>query len=153
MENIELIHRMYKVQAVFKRILHRNFTEYNRDNDAHLVRGNGRLLATLRRHPEGVSQKQLAEKLEIRPQSLTDALEVLEKDGLIIRERGASDRRVITVKITEKGTEMGKIIDSVRRETAEEIFAPLNENDTQVLYDLLDKIYRYSEENKEKEEL
>ncbi|MBQ4254122.1 MAG: MarR family transcriptional regulator [Erysipelotrichaceae bacterium] len=153
MEKIELIHKMYKVQAAFKSVSHRNFTELNRTTDSHLVRGNGRLLATLVRNPEGISQKQLAEKLEIRPQSLTDALEVLERDGMIVRERDDKDRRVITVKITEKGRETEKVIRSVRHKTADEVFAPLDEKKTQVLADLLDEIYRYNEEREDKGEL
>lgn len=45
----------------------------------------------------------LAEIMRLQPQSLTRLIAALEEDGLIERERGAYDRRTITLSITRAG--------------------------------------------------
>lgn len=53
----------------------------------------------------GVTSRELAELLDIRPSSLTELLNRLEGDGLISRSPDESDRRVSRVFLTEKGQE------------------------------------------------
>jgi DNA-binding MarR family transcriptional regulator len=65
-------------------------------------RGQGRVLAALKLQPE-ISTRDLAYLLGLRPQSLNEVLKRLESKDLITREPSEADRRVIVVRITEKG--------------------------------------------------
>jgi len=49
------------------------------------------------------TQKELADFLNIRPASMTDVLQRMEKNGLVERKRGESDLRTMHVTITDKG--------------------------------------------------
>lgn len=67
-------------------------------------RGQGRIIFLLAKN-EGISQRQLADLAQIKPSSLTQLLERLEKDQLIYRRRDKDDRRIIRVWLTAKGKE------------------------------------------------
>ena len=56
------------------------------------------LLAT-----DGLNAKELAEKLDIRPPSLSEVLDKLEKHGEIERHRDEKDSRVYRIRLTEHG--------------------------------------------------
>lgn len=147
MERGELVHKIRRVDADFKRCSHRNFQEFNKSSTGpQIARGHGRILYVLRKNADGMNQKKLAELLEIRPQSLTDALEVLEKEGLIIRERSETDRRTVVVKITDSGCNFEEFLRQVRRNTANEVFACLSDEEVQIFAQILDKIHRYNDE-------
>lgn len=55
---------------------------------------------------EGVSSRELAELLDIRPSSLTELLARLESEGFVVRAADNEDRRVTRVSLTEKGKEL-----------------------------------------------
>ena len=65
-------------------------------------RGQGRVIAALKMQSE-VSTKDLAYLLGIRTQSLNELLSKLEKKEFITREQSSDDKRIILVKLTEKG--------------------------------------------------
>jgi DNA-binding MarR family transcriptional regulator len=65
-------------------------------------RGQGRILAMLKLH-DGVSTRDLSYLLGIRTSSLNEALAKLERAGLTRREPSDADRRVMLVKLTDKG--------------------------------------------------
>ncbi len=60
------------------------------------------LLGTLRRHGP-LPATELAAEERLQPQSLTRMVAGLEKDGLIERQRSKTDRRALTIALTEKG--------------------------------------------------
>ena len=65
-------------------------------------RGQGRILSLLKLKPE-ISQKELSDILDIRPQSLGELLAKLEKAGYIERTPSETDRRGMNVRLTEAG--------------------------------------------------
>ena len=69
-------------------------------------RGQGRVLKLLKMQPE-ISQKDLAELLDMRPQSLGELLAKLENTGFVTRGPSDSDKRIMIVRLTEKGAEAG----------------------------------------------
>ncbi|MDR2672706.1 MAG: MarR family transcriptional regulator [Coriobacteriales bacterium] len=69
---------------------------------ADVTRGQGRILAALRLQ-DGISTKDLSYLLELAVSSLNEFLAKLEKSGYITREPSEQDKRVILVKLTEKG--------------------------------------------------
>lgn len=66
------------------------------------TRGQGRVLTMLKLQPE-ISTKDLSYLLGIRQQSLNELLNKLEKAGYVTRTPSDEDRRVMLVKLTEKG--------------------------------------------------
>lgn len=52
---------------------------------------------------DGLSQVDLAERMQVEKASLTGVLEGLARKGLIKRERNRQDRRKITISLTAKG--------------------------------------------------
>lgn len=69
------------------------------------ARGQGRILAMLKIQPE-IKTRELAYLLGIRQQSLNELLNKLEKSGHVERMPSEEDRRVMVVRLTEKGREV-----------------------------------------------
>lgn len=65
-------------------------------------RGRGNVMAVIAQRP-GISQKELAETLEIQPASVSELLMKLEQKGLVLREKDEQDRRSMKVSLTEEG--------------------------------------------------
>lgn len=65
-------------------------------------RGRESVMAVIARQP-GISQKELAEALDIQPASVSELMMKLEQKGLIFREQDAQDRRSRKVRLTEAG--------------------------------------------------
>lgn len=64
------------------------------------------VLRILRGVGEPLPSGQIAERLVTRDPDITRLLDRLEKRGLIARQRGASDRRVVLASITEQGLDL-----------------------------------------------
>ena len=62
----------------------------------------GKILSVLRRE-DGIGQKELAEQLQIRPASLSELLDKMQKSGWIQRRVNEKDRRKINIFLTEDG--------------------------------------------------
>ena len=61
-----------------------------------------RLLSVIYKH-ENETARELADRLGIRPPSLSEQLDKLEGKGLVVRVRDAEDARVIRVRLTDAG--------------------------------------------------
>jgi DNA-binding MarR family transcriptional regulator len=55
---------------------------------------------------EGISSRELAELLDIRPSSLTEMLGRLEADGFVTREKDTQDLRVWRISLTAEGKKL-----------------------------------------------
>jgi DNA-binding MarR family transcriptional regulator len=97
---IDLYDKFYRLQWLMKRRHLQNFAEFGPMADP--TRGQGRVLAILRMQEE-ISTKDLSYLLGIRQQSLNELLNKLEKGGFVTRTQSETDRRVMMVKLTEKG--------------------------------------------------
>ena len=89
---------------------------------------------------EGVSQQKLALILGIRPQSLSELLGKLEKDGLLQRTKNPDDRRETLVSLTAAGRERAAAFETERRRAQEAFLAPLSETERDTLAELLEKL-------------
>ena len=65
-------------------------------------RGQGRIIELIARH-EGCTQRELAGLAQIKPGSLTEVMERLERNQYVVRRRDERDRRMIRVYLTEQG--------------------------------------------------
>ena len=60
------------------------------------------ILAVLWRK-DGCSQKELAEKLDVKPPTVTVSIQRLEKIGIIVRKQDEKDQRISRIYLTEEG--------------------------------------------------
>lgn len=103
--------------------------------------GSGRILHVLMTEDK-ISQRELAARLDIRPQSLTTALLKMEEEGLILRERNECDKREQTLRITDEGVKVGESLHTQFCEVSDILFSCLTEDEKETLSDLLEKVTR-----------
>lgn len=99
--------------------------------------GQGRVLKFLKLVPE-ISQRELADLLGIRAQSLGETLSKLEKSGCITRTPSETDRRRIMIRITPEG--LKALSADTQENGSEEIFSCLSAEEKEQLSVLFDKI-------------
>lgn len=91
---------------------------------------------------ESSSPAALAEKANVTRATMTGLLNTLEKDGMIVRETSADDRRAVLVKLTEEGGSLlARILPSYCK-TVSKIMEPLNDLERHTLVELLQKIHQ-----------
>ncbi len=98
--NIELYEKLSRLQWLLHKHHLRGHAEMGPMADT--TRGQGRILAILKMQ-DGVSTKDMSYLLGIRVSSLNELLSKLEKGGYITREQSEIDKRVMLVRLTEKG--------------------------------------------------
>lgn len=135
MQDNDLLLKIGRVSGEFKRMFHIVLDESGFDG----IKGGGRILFELSKE-NGLSQKELATRMQIRPQSLTGVLEKLETEGLIDRVRSTTDKREQNVFITESGKKQCSVVYGCRCEAASKLMSPLSEEEKEELDKLLGKI-------------
>ena len=70
----------------------------------------------------GISQKQLAEMIGIKPPSMTVALRKLEKQGYIRKEPDAKDQRIIRIRLSGKGKDCIEDLKGVMEDMEEMLY-------------------------------
>ena len=73
---------------------------------------------------------------------MTDMIDRLEKDGIAERIRDDGDRRVVKVRLTDKGKKIKRQFSVKMREGIEEAFAHLSEDEKKILIDHLKGAYQ-----------
>ena len=88
----------------------------------------------------GLSQQELATKLQIHPSRLVAILDNLEKRGLVERRAHSRDRRLYSVHLTEGGGEILEKIGKVAREHQDALLSGISNEERNTLMNLLLKI-------------
>ena len=115
-------------------------------------RGHGRLLRLIA-EKDGITNKELAEAMNIRPPSLTKKLAILEKDGNIYRLRDERDKRLVRIHISEQGKQT---LEKRRQEELtlnKQFYACLSEEEQAVFYHLCYRMIADMEKQLKKENL
>ncbi|MEQ3364064.1 MarR family winged helix-turn-helix transcriptional regulator [Raoultibacter massiliensis] len=99
------MHLYEKLATLQHLLMRRRFARKGASPLADPMRGQGRILALLK-IKDGVSTKDMSSVLGIRTSSLNELLSKLESKGYIVREQSEEDKRVMVVKLTEKGREV-----------------------------------------------
>lgn len=113
--------------------------------------GQRRALAAIA-HEEGISQRELMERLEVKAGSLSEILGKLEERGCIRRRKNEEDRRNYNLFLTEAGRAALEELNARHRESAEGLFAALEEEEKQQLSALLKKLLLSLKEQKAEQE-
>ncbi|MGW8632791.1 MarR family winged helix-turn-helix transcriptional regulator [Streptomyces sp. NPDC055793] len=99
-----------------------------------------RLLRTLAHYGSPPRMADLAERLEVVPRAVTTLVDGLEAAGKVRRAPDPANRRVIRIELTDDGRTALSELRGARRSAAEEILAPLSDEQRAVLGGLLDTL-------------
>ena len=89
---------------------------------------------------ETITQKDLTERLGIKPGSASEILSKLESAGWIIRTRNEVDRRTTDICLTDNGRELAAEALAQRQKRHEEMFSCLSGEERQELLSLLERV-------------
>jgi DNA-binding MarR family transcriptional regulator len=121
-------------------------------------RGQGRIIELIARH-EGCTQRELAGLAQIKPGSLTEVLERLERNRYVVRRRDERDRRMIRVYLTEQGRRFHVQLDKHRIAFADRLLSDVTPQEREqfirVVAKMQTQLHKYYGEalkNKERDE-
>ena len=83
---------------------------------------------------------ELSKNASVTMPSMTEMIDGLERDGIVERWRDSADRRVVKVRLTERGKEMRKKFMLRRRNEFKNIFGKLSKEDRDDLVSALEKV-------------
>lgn len=89
---------------------------------------------------ETARSSDLAEVFGMAPRTITEAIDGLERDGLVRREPDAQDRRVKRISITAAGHAAIENSEPVRRAYLRDVFGSLTPEETRAFAALVDKV-------------
>lgn len=130
--NTELYEKLSRLQWLMHKSHLRTYAESGPMADP--TRGQGRIFAVLKMQ-DGVSTKDLSYLLGIRISSLNELLQKMEKSGYITREPSEADKRVILIKLTEKGK-----MEEQQEWNPDTIFSCLSDDEQRSFADYLDRV-------------
>lgn len=135
--------KLYEKLGRLLRLLHKQHLRAyaERGPMADPTRGQGRIITILKMQ-DGISTKDMSYLLDIRISSLNELLSKMEKAGYIKRESSEADKRVMLVKLTEKGKS-----EQQQEWTPGEIFDCLSEDEQKDFGEYLDRVIASIETN------
>ena len=98
------------------------------------------LMAQLERAPEGLKMSELSQRMMVTGGNVTGVTDGLEKDGLVVREVDATDRRVFRVKLTPEGERQFRRMATEHEQWVIQLFANLSAKQKKQLADLLGEL-------------
>jgi DNA-binding MarR family transcriptional regulator len=119
------------------RLMRRNFNR--RVQDLQMTQAQWRTIAILSRKP-GISQKALADILEIQPISAARLLDRLQAAEWIERRPDPDDRRAVQLHLTDKADPITKKIRAKAAETYKQAMTGISEEDQQKFFDVLTRM-------------
>lgn len=99
----------------------------------------------------GVTISAISELMRVSPPTVTPLVRSLESSGLIVRSHDEEDRRVVRVRLTEKGMRIRRESREVYIRHFKELYDYLGEARSDQLADLLELVYRFLEEKHKRE--
>ena len=85
---------------------------------------------------------ELGKNAQVKSSTITDIMDRLEQDGIAERVRDSQDRRIVRVRLTEKGKKIKKDFSQKRRAEFQAILTKLGENETRQLIYHLDEAFK-----------
>ncbi|MEK4352123.1 MarR family transcriptional regulator [Paenibacillus sp. FSL R5-0475] len=127
----------------FSKIWHKILKDYKLHMDSNLAPSLTDAQLTvleLLQERDAMKPSDLAPHLATSPAAVTMLLDRMEKNGLIIRERDAADRRIVWVSITEIGTKETVRGLKIRSDFFAEALDPISSHNQQLLLYLMGKM-------------
>lgn len=132
--------RQNSLQGAFMRLLHR-YTEVNfrRLRDLGVHPGQLPFLNAISRQ-EGISQRELAERLHVKPPTVAVTVKRLEKAEVICRKPDPNDMRISRIYLTEKGAGLSRQIEVVVQANEEALSAGFSEEELEQVKNFFDRM-------------
>ncbi|MCZ4089679.1 MarR family winged helix-turn-helix transcriptional regulator [Sinorhizobium psoraleae] len=90
--------------------------------------------------------------LNFAPRTVTEAIDGLERDRLVMRKPDPEDRRAKIVSITETGRVVLEAAEHPRKQLIEEIFSALDDEQLDQLYEIVSKLVEKTDEIRKRKE-
>lgn len=87
-----------------------------------------------------ISQRDLSNLMNIQDSSAGRLIDRLERDGFIVRERNDIDRRVIHIKLTDKGDKLISELMPIGTEFNDDLLAGIDEEELMIYEKVLNKM-------------
>src|SRR5579872_1748673 len=98
------------------------------------------LMAQLERAPQGLKMSELSQRMMVTGGNVTGITDGLEKEGLVVREIDAADRRVYRVKLTAEGERQFRRMAAEHERWVVDLFAALSPKQKGQLMHLLGEL-------------
>jgi DNA-binding MarR family transcriptional regulator len=98
------------------------------------------LMAQLERAPEGLKMSELSQRMMVTGGNVTGITDGLEKEGLVVREVDATDRRVFRVRLTQEGQRQFQRMAAEHEQWVVDLFGSLTQKEKKQLFDLLGEL-------------
>jgi DNA-binding MarR family transcriptional regulator len=98
------------------------------------------LMAQLERTPDGLKMSELSQRMMVTGGNVTGITDGLEKEGLVVREVDAADRRVFRVKLTVEGKRQFRRMAGEHEQWIIDLFGPLGTKQKKQLTELLGQL-------------
>ena len=89
---------------------------------------------------EGITHSELAERLKVRPATVTNMLKRMEKVGLVERRQDTKDQRVSRAYLTRAGLDIRDAVEKTWRELERRAFSGFSSEEQDLLGQLLTRI-------------
>jgi DNA-binding MarR family transcriptional regulator len=100
------------------------------------------LMAQLDRHPEGLRMGELSKRMMVTGGNVTGITDLLEQEGLVVREPVPDDRRAFSVRLTPSGQRAFRRMAARHEAWIRELLQGLDEQERATLYKLLSTMKR-----------
>ena len=100
------------------------------------------LMAQLDRHPEGLRMGELSKRLMVTSGNVTGITDLLEQEGLVLREAAPDDRRAFVVRLTPSGRRAFRRMAARHEGWITELMSALEEHEKAALMALLSTMKR-----------
>ncbi|WP_313801759.1 MarR family winged helix-turn-helix transcriptional regulator [Sphingobium sp.] len=137
----QLLTDLFRVITLLRRVFDRAMTEQG----ASLAQT--KVLMCIKARPGTARAADIAEMMSIAPRTVTEALDGLERDGLIQRVPDREDRRVKRLAMTPAGEAAVAVTEPLRRQLSTDALAPLDPSDRRHFHAALQKLLKGLEDD------
>jgi DNA-binding MarR family transcriptional regulator len=88
-------------------------------------------------HEDGLTQRQLLDRMEVEQATLANTLARMERDGLILRRPHPSDRRAQIISLSERGRDLEQMAIEAAAQADDEIFAGFRRFERELLLEYM----------------
>ncbi len=121
------------LQGLFVKITHQYFLKNYRQMTALGIHPGQFPTLCLLAHQDGMTQREIAQKLNIQPPTVTVTIQRLEKSGMVCRREDERDRRISRISLTDLGRSTAEQIRAIMRRNEETMFQGFSESETCLL--------------------
>ena len=126
--------------GIFKEVIREHFIRREKLlSGLKLYRGQAPMLLILS-EKDGLTQKEIAEKMKIKPSTVAIMVRRMRKRGLIITQRDEKDRRFSKVYLTDEGKKFICKLKKIFKQLEEECFSNFTEEEKEILKNYLERI-------------